>query len=245
MSESLFVQAPKSGDIQDMQFYYDKCLPGNSTVLNDFDAVTINNADISLNVKDCTLDFSKSVPLPKDKLQSPLTPVIRTAAEKPRQSGLLENLVAMIKRNFNSPELSGIVDIENTASVVVDRFFDSYFLKDKISSCSLGDSGGKNIIDRQALIRWMEKQEKSTIGQLADFDFIDLPAIDQYRHIIKSQPKQKLDLSIQSEYPSLQTIVYHSKKINALFGPIFSELTRQMLSAIDSSRFLFFTRRTP
>ena len=30
---------------------------------------------------------------------------------------------------------------------------------------------------------------------------------------------------IQTEYPALQTIVYHSKKINAIFGPLFSELT--------------------
>ena len=94
-------------------------------------------------------------------------------------------------------------------------------------------------------IRWIAKQEQVTIGQLADFDFVDLPAVDQYRHMIKAQPKQKLDLSIQTEYPALQTIVYHSKKINAIFGPLFSELTRQLLDSIDSSRFLFFTRKTP
>ena len=38
----------------------------------------------------------------------------------------------------------------------------------------------------------MAKQEQVTIGQLADFDFVDLPAVDQYRHMIKAQPKQKL-----------------------------------------------------
>ena len=63
--------------------------------------------------------------------------------------------------------------------------------------------------------------------------------------MIKQQPKQRLDLSIQTEYPALQTIVYHSKKINALFGPVFSELTRQLLETIDSSRFMFYTRKTP
>ena len=61
-----------------------------------------------------------------------------------------------------------------------------------------------------------------------------LPAVDQYRNMIKAQPKQKLDLSIQTEYPALQTSVYHSKKINAIFGPLFSELTRQLLDSIDS-----------
>jgi hypothetical protein len=63
--------------------------------------------------------------------------------------------------------------------------------------------------------------------------------------MIKSQPKQKLDLSIQDEYPALQTIVYHSKKINAIFGPMFSELTRMLLERIDTSKFLFYTRKTP
>lgn len=236
---NLFVQAPKSGDVSDMQFYYDQCLPGNSTILNEFDAVTMQLRDNSLNVKDCVLDMSKSVPLPKDGKTKPLTPVIRTAAEKPRKPSLIENLVAMIKRNFNSPELSGTIDIENTASVVVDKFFDSYLIKEKKTPKNLP------LLCRSALCRWLEKQETATLGQLADFDFIDLPAVDQYRHMIKSQPKQRLDLSIQTEYPALQTIVYHSKKVNAIFGPLFSELTRQLLEMIDSSRFLFYTRRTP
>ena len=232
--------APKTGDLSDLQFYYDKCLPGNSSLFNDFDAVTMRLTDISLNVKDCTLDMSKSCIMPRKGEKSHLIPVVRTAAEMPRQTGLLENLVAMIKRNFNSPELSGIVDIENTASLVVDKFFSSYMLKEKRKP-------NKNVsmFCRESLNRWLAKQEQVTIGQLTDFDFVDLPAVDQYRHMIKAQPKQKLDLSIQTEYPALQTIVYHSKKINAIFGPLFSELTRQLLESVDSSRFLFFTRKTP
>ena len=98
---------------------------------------------------------------------------------------------------------------------------------------------------RESFSRWLSKQESSTVGQLADFNFVDLPAVDEYKHMIKSQPKQKLDLSIQDEYPALQTIVYHSKKINAIFGPMFSELTRMLLERIDTSKFLFYTRKTP
>lgn len=74
---NLFVAAPKTGDISDMQFYYDKCLPGNSTMLNNYDAVTMRLTDISLNVKDCILDFSKSVAAPKDPIK-PLIPMVRT-----------------------------------------------------------------------------------------------------------------------------------------------------------------------
>nr|WGL40997.1 54 KDa protein [Odontoglossum ringspot virus] len=220
-----------------MQFYYDTLLPGNSTILNEYDAVTMNLRENNLNVKDCTIDFSKSVSVPRQQ-QEFFTPVIRTAAERPRSAGLLENLVAMIKRNFNSPDLTGILDIEDTAELVVNKFWDAYII-DELSG------GNVTPMTSDAFHRWMAKQEKSTIGQLADFDFVDLPAIDQYKHMIKAQPKQKLDLSPQDEYAALQTIVYHSKQINAIFGPLFSELTRQLLERIDSSKFLFYTRKTP
>lgn len=236
---NLFVATPKSGDFPDLQFYYDVCLPGNSTILNKYDAVTMRLRDNSLNVKDCVLDFSKSIPMPKE-VEPCLEPVLRTAAEPPRVAGLLENLVAMIKRNFNAPDLTGTIDIESTASVVVDKFFDSYFIKREKYTKNIA-----GVMTKDSMMRWLGKQERSTIGQLANYNFVDLPAIDQYKHMIKAQPKQKLDLSIQNEYPALQTIVYHSKQINGIFGPVFSELTRLLLEAVDSQKFLFFTRKTP
>lgn len=220
-----------------MQEFYDTCLPGNALLHNEYDSVTMQLFDNSLNVKDCVLDFSKSVPLPKEPVDF-MKPVIQTAAEMPRKPCLLENLVAMIKRNFNSPDLSGVVDIEKMASHVVDRFFDCYFTKEveRIKADLFSD---------RVLSNWLEKQEATTVGQLANFDFIDLPDVASYSHMIKAQPKQKLDTSIASEYPALQTIVYHSKKINGIFGPLFSELTRQLLDGIDGNRFLFYTRKTP
>ena len=136
-----------------MQFYYDTLLPGNSTILNEYDAVTMNLRENSLNVKDCTIDFSKSVSVPRQQ-QEFFTPVIRTAAERPRSAGLLENLVAMIKRNFNSPDLTGILDIEDTAELVVNKFWDAYII-DELSG------GNVTPMTSDAFHRWMAKQEVS------------------------------------------------------------------------------------
>ena len=58
-------------------------------------------------------------------------------------------------------------------------------------------------------------------------------------------PKSRLDTSIQSEYPALQTIVYHPKVVNAVFGPVFKYLTTKFLSMVDSSKFFFYTRKKP
>ena len=86
--------------------------------------------DNTFNVEPCTLTLSKADPVEAEmRLNSKnfLTPLLRTAVEKPRVPGLLENLVALIKRNFNSPDLAGIIDTKQVATNVVDKFFSDYF----------------------------------------------------------------------------------------------------------------------
>ena len=65
--------------------------------------------------------------------------------------------------------------------------------------------------------------ERIGYGTLANFDFVDLPPIDAYTHMIKRQPKAKLDCSVQTDYPALQTIVYNPKSVNAVFGPAYRD----------------------
>lgn len=227
-----------------MQFYYDRCLPGNSFVLNQFDSVTLRLADNEFNVQPCRLTMTRCDPVPGDmKTQSTefLIPLINTANEKPRTPGLLENLVALIKRNMNTPELAGTIDIENASRIAVDKFF-STFVRDE----QLGENlAAVQSMSREALQDWYDTQTSASLGQLANYDFVDLPPVDTYIHMIKRQPKSKLDNSIQSEYPALQTIVYHPKVVNAIFGPVFKFLTSRFLSMIDSSKFFFYTRKTP
>ena len=206
-------------------------------MLNDYDRVCMRLVDNVFNVEPCTLTLSKADPVDAEmRLNSKnfLTPLLRTAVEKPRVPGLLENLVALIKRNFNSPDLAGIIDTKQVASNVVDKFFSDYFTVeglDHINRCK----NNKFLYSKENLSVWYDKQQPQSIGQLANADFIDFPGVDEYKHMIKTQPKGKLDCSIQSEYPALQTIVYHSKHVNAIFGPIFSEFTRIILESIDTN----------
>ena len=116
---NIFLPVSKTGFYTDMQEFYDRYLSivtGNSFVLNDFDAVTMWLRDNEFNLQPCRLTLSKLDPVPaliKNEAQNFLIPVLRTACEKPRIPGLLENLVAMIKRNMNTPDLAGTVDITN------------------------------------------------------------------------------------------------------------------------------------
>lgn len=227
-----------------MQEYYDHVLPGNSFVLNDFDAVTMRLTDCSLNIQPCRLTLSRCDPVPEDlkmEKRTFLQPYIRTANEKPRTPGLLENLVAMIKRNMNTPDLAGTIDINATTTKVVENFFQTFLRDEQI----IDHLQTVRSLSMEAFTEWYDGQQAITLGQLANYDFIDLPPIDTYMHMIKRQPKAKLDKSIQSEYPALQTIVYHPKVVNAIFGPIFKFLTESFLKSVDNSKFFFYTRKTP
>ena len=244
MHKNLILPVSKAGYWTDMQNFYDACLPGNSFVLNDYDSVTMRLVDNEFNLQPCRLTLSKADPVTESmKMEKKdfLIPLVKTAAERPRIPGLLENLVAIVKRNFNTPDLAGSLDISSISKSVVDNFF-STFLRDE----QLADHLCKvRSLSLESFSAWFDNQSTCALGQLSNFDFIDLPPVDVYNHMIKRQPKSKLDTSIQSEYPALQTIVYHSKLVNAVFGPVFRYLTSEFLSMVDNSRFFFYTRKTP
>lgn len=206
-------------------------------MLNDHDAFTITALDMNLHVGDCTLDLSKADPNLYQRKSGFLNPILRTGSELPRQPSLWENVLALIKRNFNAPYLMGTVDIDGMAETVVNRFFD-VFVDGSIESSNF------RLLSQNTLNEWLKLQKPEVLKKLSLFDNIDLPAIDQYSHMIKRRPKVKLDDSICNEYPALQTIVFHSKEINAIFGPIFKELTRIFLASVDQTRFLFYTRKS-
>lgn len=238
------IETPKLGEIVDLQFFYDSCLPGNSLVLNTFDEFCVNTFDLSLNSEPVIIDMSKKHIMRRSDSEVYLKPILRTAIEPPRRPGLIENLLALIKRNFNSPDLAGMVDYEYLSQQVCDSFFSKLLSKDPEVSDVLNQPA-ESVFSEENFSEWLAKQEPATVSQLANMDYIDLPAVNEYRHMIKRKPKAKLDLSLQSEYPALQTIVYHSKHVNAIFGPIFSMLTGRLLSVLDSEKFRFFTRLTP
>lgn len=215
-----------------MQEFYDRYLPGNSTLNLEFDNFSVHTSNLSLGVQDCTLDVSKVNLVTYEK--PAVIPKLRTAMEFKRKPGLTENLIAMIKRNFDSPELMSVADNEIVAKKVVDKLFSTVF-----RNGTYDDSLVPSLLDFE---EWYTKQDPATIGQLKNI--YSLSAIDSYKHIIKTTPKAKLDRSIQVEYPALQTIIYHQKDVNALYGPIFSFLTERLLQMIDSERFLIYTRKT-
>lgn len=219
-------------------------MPGNSFVLNDYDSVTMRLTDCQLNIQPCRLTLSKLDPVPEDNKMEKrifLKPYLRTANEKPRTPGLLENLIAMIKRNMNTPDLAGTIDINATSKSVVENFFTTFLREERLED----HLQAVRSLSAESFNEWYNGQTQISLGQLANYDFIDLPPVDTYMHMIKRQPKAKLDKSIQTEYPALQTIVYHPKVVNAIFGPVFKYLTESFLNSVDNSKFFFYTRKTP
>lgn len=92
---------------------------------------------------------------------------------------------------------------------------------------------------------WLAKQPTNVRGLLdpcveAIFDM----KTNIYDLSIKKQPKPPLQRNELNTYSSLQTILAHSKDINALFCPIFKILRQRFISLLDP-RFIIFTDMSP
>ena len=63
--------------------------------------------------------------------------------------------------------------------------------------------------------------------------------------MIKPEPENKLEESAVEEYLPVQNIMFHSAKINALFGPIFKELFLERFTNILRPNILCMLKKNP
>ncbi|BAQ08205.1 RNA-dependent RNA polymerase, partial [Persimmon virus B] len=59
--------------------------------------------------------------------------------------------------------------------------------------------------------------------------------MSMFKVMVKREAKVKLDSSSLSKYPPAQNIIYHSKLVNSIFSPIFSELQRRLIASLNDN----------
>jgi len=74
------------------------------------------------------------------------------------------------------------------------------------------------------------------VDKVKRFDWQDskvgLAEIVRYFMMIKSEPKNKMEVNAESEYSSVQNIVYHKHAVNAVYGAIFKQLFDRFISLL-------------
>lgn len=213
---------------------YDLAFPGNSVIDTYFDGYEVATGGLTIDISNIKYYPNKQMRVWQEV--KGLVPVLRTAMPEKRQNGLVESVLALNKRNMAAPKLQESVNefeiIENTINRAKEIFFDI----DRIES--------SNLQTEAATIRWWQRQSCTAQKQmLADTRTITEIDLCTYNFMIKNDVKPKLDLSPQSEYSALQTVVYPDKIVNAIFGPVMKEINERIRFALKP-HVIYNTRMT-
>lgn len=217
------VKPPDVGSTVDIQTLYEDTFPGNSAIDSYFDGYEVATGDLDIELSDCRIQPNKNVK-PWRELNG-FEPVLKTAMPEKRQNGLMESLLALKKRNMAAPNLQDSVNefeiIEKTITKSTQVFLDP----------ALIDNSQMNTI--QGAQRWWTKQSYTAQRQMiASTKFLNEIDVCTYNFMIKNDVKPKMDLSPQTEYSSLQTVIYPDKEVNAIFGPIMKEINERIRLAL-------------
>nr|WPV74320.1 MAG: RNA-dependent RNA polymerase [Drosophila River Almond nege-like virus] len=218
-------------DCQSIQYFLNKLMVNNTFVDLSLDAWMVHNFDLDLYAGKIVYNRTKAIYSPRRF--DHMTPVLQTPMPRLRDCTARENLLALVKRNKNVPELSAVVPIFEKANKMAKNFFDVYldatdwFLDNPIT------------VSGTDISCWLENQPSSVLEKvIAEHPIWKLP-LNEYQFSIKRSPKPNLTINAVHSYAALQTIVYHSKDINAVYCVIMREIKNRMLGALKKKYMIF------
>jgi len=231
------IALPSISDISIIQNIYDSILPGNSLIDRGFDNYLVHYSDCRMILSSINFMDNKFL---NTSIYTTLQPNLRTSIEPKRIPSTLETLLAMLKRNLDVPRLSSDTDYNTIVPCIMD------FVKSKLLNSVKFKTAKNNLINGEfkpnirSIMEWMDDQPLSVIGQIQSEKALWNDQLNFYDFIIKRQPKPVLDTTAQSTYSALQTVVYHSKSINATFCVIFRYIKQTIIRCLKKN-FLMFT----
>ncbi|KOM51404.1 hypothetical protein LR48_Vigan09g006300 [Vigna angularis] len=102
-SNPYIVVVPDVGEIQALQDLHDLAFPGNSTISTYFDGYEVASGGLTIDIDNLKINPHKQMKIWTET--QCLEPVLRTAMPEKRQSGLVESVLALNKRNMATPNL--------------------------------------------------------------------------------------------------------------------------------------------
>jgi hypothetical protein len=206
--------------------------------------VHASDLDISIQATTNVLNVSK-MEAPKSKPQ--VNSKLFTMAGADRPCTFTEEAIAVNKRNNNAPRMREDMDPEGVSSDIRD------YVYRKSGFAAKGLEEKLKMYKEQPLTfsvddatRWILKASPQTLKQIMTCDLsCSDQVLDTYNLIIKQTPKPKLEGDGNAEYPALQTVVFHQKAVNALFSPMFMEVTKRIQSIFQPNVVINIAKSVP
>lgn len=209
--------------LETIQQVLDEILPGNSVLNVEHDASLIEHSDLSINViGNFKLNGRQSVTPLKPRIS--FKPNLRTSCAPTRQPTQKQAILSLNKRNWGGSSVAFPKDVHMFASEVWDYMGDTFFIpgwRGKIMEFRL-EPLRPNSDDMKAWYRLQSESTKLAVMRCDEHLTAEIAQFsnDTYQFILKNQPKVALDLKPQQIMTTVQTVMFHNKEFNALFGPL-------------------------
>lgn len=162
-------------------------------------------------------------------------PTLNTCIRQKVPNSQAQVIKAFCERNGAVPELKGLVDDE----LMADRLVTSLV---KICNKDLLAEYSSEPLTTNcfSLSQWLNRQPLS-VQRLIETDPVDLcdKDLSVYSFTLKGNAKPDLDLGATERYKSSQTIAFPEKLVNAIFCPVFSDITTRLNAMLPPNIVLF------
>lgn len=228
-AQGLTVTAP----LEIIQEVLNDQFPGNQFIENEFETSAVEFCDLSL-------AFDGSVSQLLSKLVQPLKPRktfrprLRTSCAPARQPTPRSAFVSLIKRNFGVAYLAAPTGYGDFGAVAVDKMMDVFCVDSWRQDLAAMEkvSHTENLVADWAAVQTPDKLDNLERTNLALTYEEVAQTIGDYEFILKNMPKVSDSIKPQTAIPAVQTVMFHSKKINSYFGPIVRELDARFRSLL-------------
>lgn len=224
-------------DVSYLQMWYDDKLPGAAAIDNSHVQEWMEIEDTYLAVEAITIDPGKGIM--RSSRFGKLRPVLRTFMFPVKRPSQKESLLGAVKRNLNAPRLAND-DLD--ADCIGTALFKNFILS-AIPSHNMAvlDALWKDTVSISSHLveRWIQKQPPNVRKMINSEVPLHLRRFNSFDYMIKGAVKPQLELSALQKYPSVQTIVYSDKTINAIFCPVFGVLFERLTALLDEKILIF------
>jgi len=226
-----------------LQDGYDKIFPGTALDVRYYDSENVALSDLEMNfsVSKMRITTSKIMP-PKDATF--FEPKVRTMVSRNRPREVKEEIIALAKRNMDTPQISQSTQFITTANRVFKKFFEKFCVPNYRDLLRDFQANPVRINSTNAAeyVTSLTPDKLKKFGS-SSFMYSDVD-VSRYQAFIRPAVKPKCERAAEHEYAALQTVIYHDKSVNGAYGGIFREIFRR-LEMILGPKVAIFAKKDP
>lgn len=220
------------GELMVLQSWYDIIFPSAAAYMMDYEHIDdqVEFEPLSLDIHVDQYDVARSPYIPK-KFGN-LKPILRTMQPTKRPCTATQTLLGFAKRNGNVPRISVGLPAFEEAEKLYENFVNSYVIDIE----KFHDFRNHTIdCSTELLDAWYKTQDRVEDKKRNAYTLEQGSSrmYNFFSYMVKGNIKPPVVDSDANQYPGVQTIAFQPADVMAVFGPLFVEMRKRLVSVLD------------